>query len=157
MKSLLEIYACATVWPCLCKHASMNVCTHSVMDRFFNLCVFLCVIKSDSYYSAMMFPPVLCTCNHAHMPHSLCVCVCLKPCKSSLPLIKGAKRSFNSGVVPMCIHHPGLIKGRAVREEQLKRPGGSAHLTESACRKRESQQPITQRQGELKPHSDIDW
>ena len=154
---LLEICACLTSWQCVCTHASVNVCTHLVMDRYFNLCVFFCVIKLDSYYWAIWCPLLFCVNVIMHICSSLCVCLCLKPGESSFPLIKAAIGSFNAGVVPMCIHHPGLIKGRAAREEQPKRPGGSVHLTESACRKSRSQQPITLRQGLLKPQNDIDW
>lgn len=71
-------------------------------------------------------------------------------------MIKGAKVSFIPGVVPMCSHHSGLIKGRAAREEQPTRPGGSVHLTESACRNSGSQQPHTQSQGLPTLQNDID-
>lgn len=74
----------------------------------------------------MVFPLIWYTCNHACMLFSLCVCVCLNPCKSLLPLIKGAICSFYPGGGP----HEHPAQGVAA-----KRSGGSVHLTESACGK----------------------
>lgn len=55
----------------------------------------------------------------------------------------------------MCIHHPGLIKGTAAREEQPKRPGGSVHLTESACRKKMDLSSLLHLGGDYRNHKMI--
>ena len=129
-------------------HTCLSKCLHTLRDgwTFQFVRILVCHETRFIIFCHVKPPSVLCTCNHADMPFSQGVCVCLKPWKSLFPLIKGAKGSFNQGVVPMCVHHPGLIKGKTVREEKPKRPCGSVHLTGSACSKSGSQQSATQRQ-----------
>lgn len=94
MTSLHKICTYVSIWWCLRTHASVNVRTHSAMDRYFNLCIFLRVIKLRFIlFCNAMFPPVLCTCNHAHMPFYLCLYM-FKAMQEFIPTDQGSKRLF---------------------------------------------------------------
>lgn len=74
--------------------------------------------------------------------------------RSSLHLIEGATGSVNAGVVPMCICHPELIKGRAARGGGQLKTHLTLHLSQLV--EKVDQQPITLRQGRAQPQNDID-
>lgn len=97
MMSIPEICACATIWQRLCTFGSLNVYTHLVMDRYFSLCVLSTsshIVLSCDVPRCSSVRVITYTCRSLH------VCLCLKPRKSSCPLIKGAMALFMPGWSP---------------------------------------------------------
>lgn len=74
----IPLEVCVTI----CIQASVDVCTDS--GRHVWICVFLCVIKLDPSYSATWCSLLFGVHVIMHVCCSLCVCVCLKPCKRAM-------------------------------------------------------------------------
>lgn len=89
-----EICACVTTCRRVHTHASVNAYTHLVMDGYFNfVCILVCHQIKFILFCPVMFPPVLCTCNHAHM--LLCECLSVfKTMQEFIPADQGSNRLF---------------------------------------------------------------
>lgn len=89
-----EICTCVTTWRWVRTHASVNAYTHLVMDGYFNLCVFLCVIKLNSYFFALWCSLLFCVRVITHICCSVSVCLCLKTMQEFIPADQGSNSLF---------------------------------------------------------------
>lgn len=143
----------------VCLHTRLIKCVHKFSGGQIFQFVIILVYHQIRFilFFHVMFPPVLCTCNHAHMHFSLCVCVFLKPCESWFLLIKGAIDSLIQGWSPCASTTLGWSRAEQRGRSSQKGLVGLFIWLSQLVEISGSQQPITHRQGLPKPQNVIDW